>query len=302
MSFFNSPGGRQDLRRFAQRRSTLLRSTVLLGMALAASACGGGSGSPDVPTVAPAREYSLDWQSGKSIAKPGPTTLRFAVRTPDGKVLKRYRTGAGPHTGVHLMVVRDDLSLLVHKHPPISPSGQVTVSVDLPRAGRYRVLADVYPAEATSGLRNFQLTHELRVGTGDADAPLPAYAPVVKAGGLTFRVAKLPQLRLAEPASMVVNVTDSAGKPARFTPFYGALAHAIFFRAGTLDYFHSHICGSDPACSASGFGSSAAIGKSSAPGRLDLGILLPATGRWRLFLQVSRGGKLLTAPFTLRVR
>ena len=100
---------------------------------------------------------------------------------------------------------------------------------------------------------------------------------------------------------MVVNVTDANGKPVTFTPFYGALAHAIFFRAGTLDYFHSHICGSDPACSA-GFGTPATTGHSTKPGRLELGVLLPATGTWRLFLQVTHGGRLITAPFTLRVR
>ena len=60
---------------------------------------------------------------------------------------------------------------------------------------------------------------------------------------------------------MVVDVTDAAGKPVVFTPFYGALAHAIFFRKGTLDYFHSHICGNDPACSA-GFGTAATTGHS----------------------------------------
>jgi len=32
------------------------------------------------------------------------------------------------------------------------------------------------------------------------------------------------------------------GKPPALTPWFGALAHAIFFRAGTLDYFHSHVC------------------------------------------------------------
>ena len=98
---------------------------------------------------------------------------------------------------------------------------------------------------------------------------------------------------------MVVNVTDAHGKPVTFTPFYGALAHAIFFRAGSLDYFHSHICGNDPACTA-GFGTPATTGHSTKPGRLELGVLLPATGRWRLFLQVTHGGKLITAPFTLR--
>ena len=276
------------------------RAAALAALGLVVAACGGGGGSPAPPTVAPAREYTLDWQSPKTVAKPGTTTLRFAVRTPDGKLLTRFRTGGGPHTGVHLIIVRDDLSLIVHKHPPIPASGKLALPVALPRAGRYHVLVDVYPA-GTSGPRNFQLTHDLQVGTGDVKAPLPAYAPVMKAGGLTFRVARLPALHLAEPASMVVNVTDAEGKPVTFKPFYGALAHAIFFRAGTLDYFHSHICGNDPVCTA-GFGTPATTGHSTQPGRLQLGVLLPATGRWRLFLQVSRGGKLVTAPFTLRVR
>ena len=221
------------------------------------------------------------------------------MRTPDGKILTRFRTGPGPHTGVHLIIVRDDLSSIVHKHPPIPAGGRLSLPVDLPRAGRYHVLVDVYPA--TGSLRNFQLTHELQVGTGDVKSALPAYAPVVHAGGLTFRVARLPGLRLAEPASMIVNVTDATGKPVTFTPFYGALAHAIFFRAGSLDYFHSHICGNDPACTA-GFGTPATTGHSTKPGRMELGVLLPASGTWRLFLQVFHAGKLITAPFTLRVQ
>jgi hypothetical protein len=276
------------------------RALALTALAFGAAACGGGGGSPAPPTVAPAREFTLDWQSAKTLAAPGTATLHFAVRTPDGKVLTHYRTGAGPHTGVHLIIVRDDLSSIIHLHPAIPASGELTIPVMLPRTGRYRVLVDVYPA-ASAGPRNFQLTRDLEVGTGDVKAPLPAYTPVVRAGGLTFRVAKLPVLHLAEPGTMVVNVTDAHGKPVTFKPFYGALAHAIFFRAGSLDYFHSHICGDDPACTAS-FAAPATAGHSTRPGQLELGVLLPAAGRWRLFLQVSRHGKLVTAPITLRVR
>jgi hypothetical protein len=275
---------------------------VALGaVAVLAAACGGGGSSPAPPTVAPAREYKLDWQAPTGVAKPGAVTLKFAVLTPDGTVLTRFRRGAGPHTGVHVIVVRDDLTEIVHKHPPVPPSGNFTLPVDLPRAGRYHVLVDIYPAPATGGPSNFQLTHDIQVGKGNVKAPLPAYSPVVRAGGLTFRVTTKPDLHLAEPASMVVDVTDAAGKPVKFTPFYGALAHAIFFRNRTLDYFHSHICGNDPACSA-GFGTPATTGHSPKPGQLELGVLLPATGKWRLFLQVTHAGKLLTAPFTLDVR
>ena len=215
------------------------------------------------------------------------------MRTPDGKILTKFRKGPGPHTGVHLIIVRDDLSTIIHKHPPIPASGRLALPVTFSRPGRYHVLVDVYPASSALP-RNFQLTHELQVGTTDVKAPLPAYAPVVKTGGLTFTVAKLPDLTVAVPGTMVVNVTEANGKPVTFTPFYGALAHAIFFRVGTLDYFHSHICGTDPACSA-GFGTPATTGHSTKPGRLELGVLLPAAGRWRLFLQVTHGGKLITA-------
>jgi len=276
------------------------RALALAGLAVLAAACGGGGGSPSAPVVAPAKVYHLQgFQPAGSVAAGRPVTVSFTVAQPSGAPLVHYRTGPGPHTGVHLIIVRDDLSTIVHKHPPIPASGRLALPVDLPRAGRYHVLVDVYPA--TGALRNFQLTHELQVGTGDAKTALPPYAPVVQAGGLTFRVAKLPGLRLAEPASMIVNVTDAAGKPVTFKPFYGALAHAIFFRQGSLDYFHSHICGNDPACT-SGFGTPATTGHSTKPGRMELGILLPATGVWRLFLQVVHGGKLITAPFTLRVR
>jgi hypothetical protein len=277
------------------------RTAALIVLGLATTACGGGGGGGaiSVPTIAPAREYTLAWQSAKTLPKPGTTTVRFAVRTPDGKILSKFRTGPGPHTGVHLIIVRDDLSSIIHLHPPIPPSGRLAISVTLPRAGRYHVLVDVYPAD-NSGPRNFQLTRDIQVGKGDAQTPLPAYTPVVHTGGLTFRVTQLPKLKLAQPGSMIVNVTDAQGKPVHFKPFYGALAHAIFFSVGSLNYFHSHICGNDPACTA-GFGTPATTGHSTKPGKLELGVLLPATGRWRLFLQVLWDGKLVTAPFTLRV-
>ena len=46
-----------------------------------------------------------------------------------------------------------------------------------------------------------------------------------------------------------VNVTDPHGKPVHFVPWFGALAHAIFFQQGSLDYFHTHVCAPDaPNC------------------------------------------------------
>ena len=39
-----------------------------------------------------------------------------------------------------------------------------------------------------------------------------------------------------------------------------------------------------------------------APGKARVGVLLPVAGTWRLFLQFQANGRIITAPFTLRVR
>ena len=98
-----------------------------------------------------------------------------------------------------------------------------------------------------------------------------------------------------------IDVTDPQGRPAKFTPYYGALAHAIFFRRGSLDYFHTHVCAPGASGCTSTLGGAQVTGTSSKPGRLTVGVLVPAPGTWRLFLQTKIGGRVVTAPFTLDV-
>jgi hypothetical protein len=43
-------------------------------------------------------------------------------------------------------------------------------------------------------------------------------------------------------------------------------------------------------------------GSSSKQGQLSVAVLVPVPGTWRLFLQCRTDGRVLTAPFTLRVR
>ena len=52
-------------------------------------------------------------------------------------------------------------------------------------------------------------------------------------------------------------------------PWYGALAHAIFFRKGTLDYFHTHVCAPDvTACTSCRRRARSVSGSSTTPGKL----------------------------------
>jgi hypothetical protein len=199
---------------------------------------------------------------------------------------------------VHVIVVRRDLSVIVHRHPPIGPGGRIAETIDLPEPGPYRVLVDAYPL----GARNFQLHADLRVAGRYRPKPLPPFAPVERADGYRVALTAPKSLHAIEPAFLVAKVTDPQGRPAPFTPWFGALAHAIFFLSGSLDYFHTHVCGpSTPGCT-SVLGGARVVGRATSPGTARVGVLLPIAGTWRLFLQFQTHRRVVTAPFTLRVR
>jgi hypothetical protein len=111
-----------------------------------------------------------------------------------------------------------------------------------------------------------------------------------------------PRLKAITPAFLALGVERPDGTPGTFTPWFGALAHAIFFRAGSLDYFHTHVCSAGMTGCTSVLGSTRVTGTATKAGQLRVGVLLPVPGTWRLFLQCKVDGRVLTAPFTLVVR
>jgi hypothetical protein len=272
---------------------SLLAATLLTG-------CSSSASAPAAPEVPAARTFALEGfePSGDPLSRT--FDLSFTISQPSGKPLTSYRRGAGPHTGVHLILVRSDLGAIVHKHPPIGADGRVSERITVPTPGRYRLVVDAYPSLA-GPLRNFQLFRWIRVPGETTTSRMPRYQAEQVVDGYRFRIRGRPTLHAIQAATLDVDVTDPRGRPARFTPWFGALAHAIFFRSGSLAYFHTHVCGAGQTGCATTFGPTTITGSTGGPGRLRVGVLLPQSGTWRLFLQTRVGGRVLTAPFTLRV-
>jgi hypothetical protein len=260
---------------------------------LALAGCGGGSGG-GVPTVSvgAARTYSL-------VTNLSGDRLTLKILKPSGGALTRFKQGSGPHTGVHLIIVRRDLGVILHEHPHVRPSGDFSADVGSLPPGPYKIVVDVYPASGPQP--NFQLFSALTRPGSYTPAALPPLAHVETVDGVTFTLHGTPHLRAIQPDFLHFTVTDH-GKPATFTPWFGALAHAIFFRRATLDYFHTHVCAPGATGCTSVFGAAKVTGQSATPGKLDVGVLVPVAGTWRLFLQCKVDGRILTAPFTLQVR
>ncbi|HXK13905.1 MAG TPA: hypothetical protein VNH45_05160 [Gaiellaceae bacterium] len=277
------------------------RSMVVLAVVALLTGCGGSS-KPNFPTVGAARTYALvDFKPTAPAVAGKPTTVSFVIRQPNGKPLTSFRRGPGPHTGVHVIFVRRDLAAIVHVHPPVAADGTISEKITFTDPGPYQLVVDVYP-NTTGPQRNFQLFGSLHVAGAYHPAPLPPFAPSVVTDGYRFTIAGRPSLHAIQAGFLTVHVTDPQGKPVRFTPWFGALAHAIFFRRGSLDYFHTHVCAPGAAGCTSTLGATKVTGSSSTPGKLDVGVLVPVPGEWRLFIQCRVAGHVLTAPFTLQVR
>ena len=72
--------------------------------------CGSSGSGPAIPTITAAKTFRLaDFNPTAPVRAGTPTTLSFTVDQPSG-ALTQYRTGPGPHTGIHLIIVRRDLS------------------------------------------------------------------------------------------------------------------------------------------------------------------------------------------------
>jgi len=271
-------------------------------VAALAAGCGSSSGtSVSVPQVAPARVFTLgNFAPAGKIVAGRPTTMAFSVKLPNGRILHSYKTGAGPHTGVHLIIVRKDLAYIIHQHPPIPASGIMHQTVTFPAPGPYRVLVDIYP-NIPGGQPNFQLFRNIRVAGAYHPQRLPPFKADQVIDGYHFDMKGDPKIHAIQAMFVHVDVTDPHGKPVKFVPWFGALAHAIFFHEGSLDYFHTHVCAPNAPNCASILGPTKITGRSTAPGKITLGVLLPVSGTWRLFLQMKLHGRIVTAPFTLKV-
>ncbi len=273
---------------------------LLLGLMVVAAGCGGSSKS-NFPTVGAAHTYALTgFRPSAPVVAGKPTRVSFTITQPNGKPLTAFKRGPGPHTGVHLIIVRRDLATIIHRHPPVGPGGKISETITFTKPGPYRVVVDAYPK--TGEQPNFQLFGSLRIAGAYRPQKLPAFASTDIVDGYRITLHGRPALRAIQPGTLDVTVTGPDGKPEVFTPWYGALAHAIFFREGSLDYFHTHVCAPGASGCSSVLGAAKVTGSSSTPGKLTVGVLVPVAGTWRLFLQCQVNGHILTAPFTLAVK
>ncbi len=88
----------------------------------------------------------LDFTSAKPLLAGRTNQLRFTLRAANGAAALTERFLGAP---MHLVIVKDDLSVMLHAHPETHRPGQAAILFPqvFPRPGNYRVFAQCRPPD-----------------------------------------------------------------------------------------------------------------------------------------------------------
>ena len=257
------------------------------------------------------------------VLRPSLEGSRLVLHLEDPGWLGRRTDDLLPDHGhlMHLYVLRlPDMDMVWHLHPEPDPSGGFTEQLPAMPSGRYALFGDVVHANGLAetataeiglpGIAGQPLEGDDAAGAGPpmgkADynrsvAPLPeGYRMVWDRAGETPLHARRPYL-------FRFRLEDGAGRPADDMELYmGMLGHAAFVRSDRSVFAHVHPSGSVPMAAL-------ALTQPDNPhaGHMTMGPGLPAevsfpygfpkSGDYRIYVQVKRGGAILTGVFDARV-
>ncbi|QLY32561.1 hypothetical protein [Nocardia huaxiensis] len=201
--------------------------------------------------------------------------LRFRINGPQGAVT-RYNTLH--EKNLHLIVVRTDASQFRHVHPELAADGTWSIDWKWAEPGTYRVFADFSPA---GGPGELTLSRTVTVAGTAPDRPLPPVSKTAEVDGYQVTLTG----DMATAGSELKFTVTRGGKPVTdLQPYLGAYAHLVALRASDLAYLHVHPQGE--------------IGKTPPGPDVAFHAEAPSTGKYRLYLDFSHGGKVHTAEFT----
>ena len=236
--------------------------------------------------------------------------LRLGLRDP-GWIGSRRLDDFVPDHGrlMHLFVVSPALDRLWHLHPDQVQTGAFEHPLpDMP-AGQYELFADLVHATGVSETVTVPLeTAAIRGAPLAGDDSGWSASTTESDGGRIVWVRDDAPLVPGRLTLFTFRVEDRDGAPVRDLELYmGMPGHAVFFRRDRQVFAHVHPSGSAPmAAMAMAMPSSASHAQHQAgpapPATVTFPYGFPQRGEYRIFVQVKRAGRVMTAVFDAEVK
>jgi len=206
--------------------------------------------------------------------------LRLAVTHPATRTVVR-KFSIVHERPMHLFIVGDGLEYFAHEHPVAQRDGVFMLDVRLPRPGPYMAIAEFLPEGGTP--QTFQ-----QMFTTGEPFPRPANPAIDTAPKIVdgMRVSlDASQVKAGDTKTLTFRIEDAAsGAPATdLEPYLGASAHLLVVPVDLTEAIHGH-----PTEDVRG-------------PAISFAPLVPREGRYKVWIQFQRGGKVSTAAFVIAV-
>src|SRR6267378_1038336 len=244
-------------------------------------------------------EYEVKLATTPAVVKPGKKfRLTFLISHPKtGEMVKEFNTLHD--MPFHLFVVSQDLNYFAHLHPRQQADGSFSIETIVPKAGSYLIYCDIFPVGGMP-----QVAHHSLITAGfdgdlfSAQAQLMPDKTLTKTfEGVRFQLTLNP----AEPvggrtANLKYHLTDEkTGEPVSdLQPYLGAWGHTLILSEDASDYIHSHPTETIP--------DDADRTKIYGGSDVSFDAFFPRPGRYRVWSQFQRQGKVITVAFTINAR
>jgi hypothetical protein len=220
-----------------------------------------------------------------NIAPKTPVPLTIDVQDKQGKAIAQFDTFQ--EKLMHLIVVSNDLQFFDHIHPTYKQNGRFDVEASFPQPGSYTLFSDYKPAKQSEvvsvmklqipGASSAALAIDLKrtKALGDTKANLTFSEPKLKAGQAVTVMFDLQQATNNQP------IQD-------LQPYLGQRGHLVILRQveplTAKDYIHAHAL------------------KNSSDGQIEFMTKFPKPGKYKLWGQFNRNGKIIVADFWVDVQ
>jgi hypothetical protein len=308
-----------------RKTTQILALMAVSSLALGLAACGqGGAANTDAPkaeagasTSSEAKDTALTLVTSAPPVAGQPVTVTLNLKGPDGKPLGPDAIATKHENKVHVMIVDAGLEDYTHVHAtPGANPGEWNVPFTPKLARTYKVWTDFELGIDAPATKAKDEGHAHGEGADHAhDTPMSAEAhpqnpsadllvgsdtaPALSANqsltstmdGMTFTLSLGGAATKGQHVMATLTVADGAGTPfAGLEPIMGAYAHLVGFSEGGTTMLHGHPEGLEPKDKAARGGPI-----------LSFELHPEVSGTHRIFMQVQKGGKVVTVPFTLVV-
>jgi plastocyanin len=241
-------------------------------------------GNAQQPPIATAKLSTATAIAGNLLPK-APVTMTIDIKDLKGTSIAKFDTFQ--EKLMHLIIVSDDLSHFDHIHPTYQGNGRFVVQANFPKPGKYSLFSDYKPAGKAEQVS--VLSTQISGKTTPPPAPSARLSKIIGNTQATLKIE--PQTVTAgQMVNLNFNLVDTGTKQpiSDLQPYLGERGHMVIVRqANTItraNYIHAHAM------------------PDTGDGKIQFMTSFPQPGKYKLWGQFSRGGKIVVADFWVSVK